>query len=93
MEVDLPERTDLDGLVYINPDEAGMIDAIIDDSASIGMQAEAELILDVAISPLCEVMDIDWKADIQGGYRAFIIGYPDDSDALSKWTIRLVVES
>ena len=93
----MPRRTDLDKRIQINPDEAGMIEDIMSGSEGAWEQwgDEVDLILETAISPAAEVLEVEYalaEAD-DAAYVARVIGYPPDSNIVSTWTITFEVKS
>lgn len=92
---DLPWRRDLDQRVAISPDEAGRFDQLLvaKDTDPI-LKDEIDLILDTGLPTNAEVLESEYalaETD-DSAYQAFVVGYPPNSEVLSKWTVTFFVK-
>jgi hypothetical protein len=100
---DLPWRRDLDQRVAVSPDEAGRFDQWLQNDGLAGttsaqfwadLQNELDLICDSGLPSGAEVLEIEYglAANERSAYEARVVGYPPNSDALSKWTVYFYVK-
>jgi len=88
----LPDRKDLDRRVDINPDEAGLIELMIDGRS---IDDEVDLLIDTATDPNDDIWICEYARSKPGekhAYEAWLIGYPADSELMSRWTIRFFIK-
>lgn len=95
----LPRRHDLDSVVHINPDEAGLFDLHLEEplfpnwSGSDNLPPDDLMILlDGGVSSEATIHSATFDVD-GDGYKAEVIGTPPDSPSHSVWTVRFVVKS
>jgi hypothetical protein len=92
---ELPWRRDLDQRVAINPDEAGRFDQWISGPENDeNVRNELDLITDSGSPTGAEIVEIEYAlaSTERSAYEARIVGYPPNSDMLSKWTVYFYVK-
>lgn len=87
----LPRRKDLDTIVLISPDEAGIFDLALVDTTQTNLRDELDLILDTGVSADNDVLEAEYSHPDGDDYYAEVIGVPEDTAEVSRWTIRFVV--
>ncbi len=92
----LPYRQDLNTVIEISPDEAGIFDLLFEDSLipdpeDATRRDELDLILSTGVSAEHDVLEVEYaECDFGRYYEARVIGQPPDG-IVSRWTVTFKV--
>jgi hypothetical protein len=95
-------RSDLDTVVSISPDEAGIFDiALFEGAPEDGPSErtwenaldELSIILSTGVSANADILEAEYEAHGDNLYSAHVIGQPADSTTISRWTVTFTVKS
>lgn len=92
----LPQRPDLNAVVQINPDEAGIFDLLFAESFFPDLnddvrRDEVDLILDTGVDSDNEVLEAEYINPLPDVFMANVIGVPADTAEVSRWTVTFQV--